>query len=152
MKKISLFFVFFAINMTQTFAQIKLEKINTQNKERYITPTIGYPVSGIYSYLNQAEPTTLLNDDGSGIIQNEDLTKEYIVWGIECSPSGIPILKEGFDSASYSFWYKKRNINDLKSEENDVWIYQSFTIHFNKKKMFISGDRVKEYVEPELKK
>jgi hypothetical protein len=151
-KNLSLLFIFLIINVTQTYAQVKTTKINTKNKERYITTTIGYPIAGLYSYLNQTEPTTLLNNDGTGIMQNEDLTKEHIVWGIECSQSGIPIFKEGFDSAAYSFWYKKENSSPLESENKEEWIYQSFTIHFNKKKMFISGDRVKEYVEPELKK
>jgi hypothetical protein len=151
-KNLSLLLIFLIINLTQTFAQVKLTKINTKNKECYITTTIGYPIVGLYSYLTQTEPTTQLNDDGTGIMQNEDLSKEPIIWGIECSQSGIPILKEGFDSAAYSFWYKKENLNHSESEDKEAWIYQSFTIHFNKKKMFISGDRVKEYIEPELKK
>ncbi|MFM2368495.1 MAG: hypothetical protein RL619_795 [Bacteroidota bacterium] len=151
-KNLSLFFIFLIINVTQTYAQVKPTKINTKNQERYITTTIGYPIAGLYFYFNQTEPTTQLNDNGSGIMQNEDLSKESIIWGIECSQSGIPILKEGFDSAAYSFWYKKENLSHLESEDKEEWIYQSFTIHFNKQKMFISGNRVKEYIEPELKK
>lgn len=151
-KSLSLLLIFLILNVTQTHAQIKPTKIDTKNKERYITTTIGYPIIGIYFYLNKKEPTTQLNENGTGVLQNEDLSKENIIWGIECSQSGIPILQEGFDSAAYSFWYKKEKLSPLESEEKEEWSYQSFTIHFNKKKIFISGDRVKEYVELELKK
>ncbi|MGL2993462.1 hypothetical protein [Flavobacterium sp. TSSA_36] len=65
------------------------------------------------------DPITVLNTDGTGIIQNEDSVKEPIVWDIECSESGIPIFKEGFDSAAYSFWYKK-----AKATKEVEWTYQ----------------------------
>ncbi|WP_264564875.1 hypothetical protein [Flavobacterium sp. N3904] len=146
MRIITLLFTAFLLNATHSFAQIKVTKIVAQNKDIYIENVIGYPITGIYNYVNQLEPVTLLNEDGTGTIQNEDLTKENIIWGIECSESGIPIFKEGFNSASYSFWYKKDENIKSKNEESD-WTQTSFTIHYDKKKIFISGERVKEYIE-----
>lgn len=147
MKKFTFLLVAFIVSASHSFAQIKVTKIKDQNKDHYIATVIGYPITGIYTYVNQLEPTTILNPDGTGIIQNEDLTKENIIWGIECSESGIPIFKEGFNSASYSFWYRKTGSAKAKTNDDENWITQSFTIHYNNKKMFISGERVKEYVE-----
>jgi hypothetical protein len=141
----NLLFVAFFLCLTTVYSQIKTEKINAKNQERFITTTIAYPVTGIYHYDGKKEPITQLNANGTGIFQYEDLTKKNITWGFECSEVGIPIFKEGFDSASYSLWYKT---ND---KEDNEWVYAQFSIHFNKKKMYISGERVKEYVE-EVKK
>jgi hypothetical protein len=127
--------------LTNVYSQIKTEKITAKNQERFITTTISYPISGIYLYEGKKEPIVQLNANGTGIYQYEDLTKKNITWGFECSEIGIPIFKEGFDSASYSLWYKT---ND---KEDSEWIYAQFSIHFKKKKMYISGERVKEYVE-----
>jgi hypothetical protein len=139
MKTITLLFTALLLSATHSYAQLKVTKITTKNQDHYIATVIGYPITGLYIFKNQTEPTTLLNEDGTGIFQNEDLLKENIVWGIECSEIGVPIFKEGFNSASYSFWYKK-------SDEID-WISEQFSIHYDKKKMYISGERVKEYVE-----
>lgn len=135
------------ISATNSYAQIKVTKIKNSNKDHYIATVIGYPITGLYTYVNQIEPTTLLNEDGTGFIQNEDLIKENILWGIECSESGIPIFKEGFNSAAYSFWYRITGTAESKSDDGENWISQSFTIHYDKKKIFISGERVKEYIE-----
>lgn len=145
MKIKSLLFVTLFLCLTTTYSQIKTSKIIAKNQERFITTTIAYPVTGIYHYVGEKEPITQLNANGTGIFQYEDLTKKNITWGLECSETGIPIFKEGFDSSSYSLWYKT---ND---KEDSEWIYAQFSIHFNKKKMYISGERVKEYVE-EVKK
>ncbi|MDR6843469.1 hypothetical protein [Flavobacterium granuli] len=147
MKKITLLLAALVLSATHSYAQLKVTKIRNKDKDHYIATVIGYPVTGLYTYVNQIEPTTILNPDGSGIIQNEDLVKENIIWGIECSESGVPIFKEGFNSASYSLWYKKSNTSKSKSEDENEWILQSFSIHYDKKKMFISGERVKEYIE-----
>lgn len=145
MKKITLLIAALALSATHSFAQIKVNKIKNKNKDHYIANIIGYPVAGIYNTINQVELTTVLNPDGTGIIQNEDLVKENIIWGIECTESGVPIFKEGFNSASYSFWYKK-NDKAISDDENE-WTVQSFSVHYDKKKIFISGERVKEYAE-----
>lgn len=147
MKNFTLLIATLLLTATHSFAQIKVTKISDKNKDHYIATVIGYPITGLYTYVNQIEPTTILNEDGTGIMQNEDLTKENIIWGIECSESGIPIFKEGFNSASYSLWYKKSTTADSKSSNEDEWTLQSFTIHYDKKKIFISGERVKEYIE-----
>lgn len=135
------------ISATNSYAQIKVTKIKNSNKDHYIATVIGYPITGLYTYVNQIEPTTLLNEDGTGFIQNEDLIKENILWGIECSESGIPIFKEGFNSASYSFWYRKSDQINSKSNDQNEWELTSFTIHYDKKKIYISGERSKEYIE-----
>jgi hypothetical protein len=139
MKTITLLFTTLLLSASHSYAQLKVTTINAKNKNHYIATTIGYPVAGLYVFKNQTEPTTLLNEDGTGIFQNEELVKENIVWGIECSQIGIPLFKEGFDSATYVFWYKKGDQAD--------WTSEQFSIHYDKKKMFISGERVKEYVE-----
>lgn len=147
MKKITFLLAALALSATDSFAQIKITKIKDKGKDHYLANVIGYPVSGIYTYVNQITPTTILNEDGTGVIQNEDLTKENIIWGIECSEAGIPIFKEGFNSASYSFWYKKSSSVNSKKTDEDEWKLEQFSIHHDKKKMFISGERVKEYIE-----
>ena len=147
MKKITLLLTALVFSATNSFAQIKITKIKSDNKDHFLATAIGYPIIGQYNYINQLEPITILNPDGTGMIQNEDLAKENIVWGIECSDSGIPIFKEGFNSASYSFWYRKTGNAEAKADDGSNWIQQSFTIHYDKKKIFISGERVKEYIE-----
>lgn len=147
MKNFTLLLTALVLSAAQSFAQIKITKIKSDDKVHYIATVIGYPITGLYTYVNQIEPTTILNEDGTGIMQNEDLTKENIIWGIECSESGIPIFKEGFNSASYSLWYKKSVTSSSKTANEDEWTLQSFSIHYDKKKMFISGERVKDYVE-----
>lgn len=131
---ITLFFV-----ATQSYSQVDVAKIKYNNREHYITTTIPYPIQGTFVPAGQKTPTTVLNPDGSGVIQYDDLTKKKINWGIECSDEGIPIFKEGFNSASYTFWYRPT--------DSDEWIYSQFSIHFTKKKMFLMGERMKEYVD-----
>ncbi|MDN3672512.1 hypothetical protein QWY99_05505 [Flavobacterium branchiarum] len=145
MKIKNLLFITLLLCLTNVYSQIKTSKIIAKNQERFITTTIAYPIAGIYHYVGEKEPITQLNANGTGIYQNEDLIKKNITWGIESSQTGIPIFKEGFDSSSYSLWYK------TDDKEDSEWVYAQFSIHFNKKKMFISGERVKEYAE-EVKK
>jgi hypothetical protein len=147
MKKVYLLLFAFGLSAIHSYAQLKVTEISNKGKIHYIASAIGYPITGIYTTVNQLEPTTLLKEDGTGIMQNEDLVKENIIWGIECSKSGVPIFKEGFNNASYSFWYKKNTAINSKSEEETEWTLTSFTVHPDKLKMFISGERVKEYVE-----
>lgn len=143
MKKITVLFTAFLLNAAHSYAQIKITKINDKNKDHFIATVIGYPITGLYSYNNQKEPVTQLNEDGTGIMQNNELQKENIIWGIECHESGIPIFKEGFDSAKYTFWYKI----DSKNETENEWAQTQFSIHHNTNKMYIAGERVKEYIE-----
>lgn len=145
MKKITLLFAVLLLSATHAYSQIKITKITIEDKEHYLANVVGYPICGVYTVVNQLEPITVLNPDGTGIIQNEDLVKENIIWGIECTSSGVPIFKEGYNSASYSFWYKKEG-KEVAEDEKD-WAQQSFSIHFDKKKAFIAGERMKEYIE-----
>lgn len=147
MKKITCLLAALVFSATNSYAQLKVTKIKNKDQVHYIATVIGYPVTGLYTYVNQLEPTTILHPDGTGIIQNEDLVKENIVWGIECSESGVPIFKEGFNSASYSLWYRKTGNAKSKADDGENWELESFSIHYNNKKMFIAGERVKEYIE-----
>ncbi len=121
----------------QSHAQVKVDRITYKIHDHFITTTIGYPVPGVFLFEGKGEPIVQLNADGTGIFQYENLSKKNITWGIECTEEGIPIFKEGFNSASYVLWYKPNNDED--------WIFVQFSIHFSKKKMFIMGERIKEY-------
>jgi len=129
---ITLFFV-----AVKSYSQVEVNQITHNSKDRYITTTIGFPVPGTYAPIGQKEPITVLNPDGTGSIQADDLSKKKINWGIECTEDGIPIFKEGFNSKSYTFWYRPNDSNE--------WYYSQFSIHFAKKKMFLMGERVKAY-------
>lgn len=139
MKFLKLLFFGLFLVATKSHSQVQVDKITYNNHERYITTTIGYPVPGTYIPTGQKQPMTLLNPDGTGVIQADDLTKNKINWGIECTEEGIPVFKEGFNSATYTFWYRPN--------DSDNWMYSQFSIHFAKKKMFLMGERVKEYVD-----
>jgi len=131
---ITLFFV-----TAHSYSQVHVDQITYNGKDRYITTTIGYPVPGTYAPTGQKTPITVLNPDSTGFIQADDLTKKKINWGIECTEEGTPVFKEGFNSASYTFWYRLT--------DSEAWNYSQFSIHFAKKKMFLMGERVKEYVD-----
>jgi hypothetical protein len=70
-----------------------------------------------------------------------DLSKTNMDWGMECFENGTPKYQKGFNYAVYSLYYKN------KEETDAEWNYAHFSIHFEKKKMFISGDRSKEYTD-----
>lgn len=148
MKIITLLFAALILSVTQSFARAKITKITTQNLQHYITTTIDYPIAGTYQYENISEPIVILNLDGTGIFQNNDLLKKEIIWGLECTEDGFLRFKEGFDSAAYAIWYKSKDslINPELGENND-WKKLEFSIHFKTKKMYIMGERVKEYVD-----
>lgn len=148
MKIVKLLFASLILCVTQSFSQIKITKITAQNQEHYITTTIDYPIAGTYQYENISEPIVVLNADGTGIFQSKDLSKREITWGLECTEDGFIRFKEGFDSAAYSIWYKnKDNQIDPELDENNDWKKVEFSIHFNTNKMYIMGERVKDYVD-----
>ena len=148
MKISKLLFAALILCLTQSFAQIKVTKITAKNQDHYITTTIDYPITGIYQYENVSEPIIVLNPDGTGTFQSKDLSKREITWGLECTEDGFLRFKEGFDSAAYSIWYKSTDslINPEFDEINN-WKKVEFSIHFNTKKMYILGERVKNYVD-----
>ncbi|MEN2398601.1 hypothetical protein GKZ90_0002325 [Flavobacterium sp. MC2016-06] len=135
--KVILFALFLV--SAQSYSQIKVQQITYKIHDHYIATTIGYDVIGTYYSEGKKDPTIVLNSDGTGVFQYEDLSKKNINWGIECSEEGVPEFKEGFNSATYTFWYQLKGTED--------WMYTQFSIHFNKKKMYIMGERVKEYEE-----
>ena len=76
------------------------------------------------------------------------MSKSEITWGFECTEDGFLRFKEGFDSAAYSIWYKnKENLITPELDKNHDWKKVEFSIHFNTNKMYIMGERVKNYVD-----
>jgi hypothetical protein len=148
MKSVKFLSAVMILCVTQSFAQTKITKITAQNQDHYITTTIDYPIAGTYQYENKSEPIVILNLDGTGVFQNKDLSKKEITWGLECTEDGFLRFKEGFDSAAYSIWFKSKGslINPELEGIND-WKKVEFSIHYNTKKMYIMGERVKDYVD-----
>jgi hypothetical protein len=119
----------------------KIEKITAKDGAHYITTSIDYPITGTYLLSGETEPIVQLNQDGTGIFQLYNLSKINMDWGMECFENGTPKYQKGFNYAVYSLWYKSKAENDAE------WIYAHFSIHFEKKKMFISGERSKDYTD-----
>ena len=129
---------------SKNFAQNAFTSIETSDGIHYITPIIDYPITGTY-YFEGVEPIVELNANGTGIYQLHDQPKREMVWGIECDENGAPIYSKGYDSIAYSLWYQYTS-----STENDAfesWKKVPFSIHFNTLKMYIQGERMKEYSE-----
>ena len=146
MKDLKLLFMAFILLTTSSYAQNKIDEITAKDGIHYITTTIDYPITGTYLFEGLTEPIVQLNPDGTGIFQLDDLSKTDMVWGMECLEDGTPKYQKGFNYAVYTLWYKNKETS-TESESNEGWINAHFSIHFEKKKMFILGDRSKEYVE-----
>lgn len=136
-RNIMLVALLFVIN---SFAQTKIE---TKDGIHYITNSIDYPITGTYLYQG-AEPVVELNAGGAGFYQLHELVKRAIIWGIECDETGAPKFNKGFDSAAYTLWYQ---YTSPESDDDKDWTAVEFTIHFNTLKMFIQGERSKDYTE-----
>jgi len=148
MKNFKILFIVLILFGTQSFSQNKFTKITAKNKNYNITTNIEYPIAGTYQYENISEPIVILNLDGTGIFQNKDLSKFEITWGLECTEEGFLKPKEGFDSEVFYIWYKNRdNQYNPDLDESNVWKKIEFSIHFNTKKMYLMGERVKVYVD-----
>lgn len=145
MKSINLFFITVAFGFN-SFAQAT--KIETTSGIHYITNNIEYPITGTYTFKG-TEPVVELNNGGSGFYQLHEQPKRPIIWGIECDQAGNPIFIKGFDSAAYTLWYLYTTKLDADDEMN--WTAVEFTIHFNTLKMFIKGERSKNYIDPTQK-
>lgn len=143
MKSLKLFLLTLFIVTSQLHAQAKVESIIYKFHPHYMTTDIGQTVAGTYLIEGKKQPVIEINADGTGIIQLANLSKKKITWGIECSDEGIPIFKEGYDSSSYTFWYKITGTGE--------WLYTQFLIIPGKKKMYLMGDRVKYYGETQVK-
>jgi hypothetical protein len=146
MKDLKLLFIALILLTTNSYAQNKIDKITAKNGIHYITTTIDYPITGIYLFEGTAEPIVQLNPDGTGIFQLNNLSKTAMIWGMECFEDGTPKYQKGFNYAVYTLWYKNKEAT-TESETNEDWINAHFSIHFEKKKMFILGDRSKDYLE-----
>ncbi|MBZ4043939.1 hypothetical protein [Flavobacterium hibisci] len=143
MKSLKLFLLTLFIGASQLHAQAKVESIIYKFHPHYMTTDIGQTVAGTYLIEGKKQPVIEINADGTGIIQLANLSKKKLTWGIECSDEGIPIFKEGYDSSSYTFWYKITGTGE--------WLYTQFLIIPGKKKMYLMGDRVKYYGETQVK-
>ena len=120
-------------------------KIETNRGIHFITNTIEYPITGTYTFKG-TEPVVELNDGGVGYYQLHEQPKRAIIWGMECDEAGEPLFIKGFDNAAYTLWYQYTTRLDSDDETN--WTAVEFTIHFNTLKMFIKGERSKDYNEP----
>lgn len=143
MKSRNLLLVTLLLFVSNSFTQTKIED---KDGIHYITNTIDYPITGTYTFQG-AEPVVELNAGGSGFYQLHEQPKRAMIWGMECDEAGLPKFNKGFDSAAYTLW--NQYTTKLESDDDDMnWIAVEFTIHFNTLKMFIQGERSKDYTEP----
>jgi len=140
MKYLNLLVITLLLFISFSYAQ-NVEKITAKDGIHYITTSINYPVTGTYLISGKIEPIVQLNPDGTGVFQLHDLSKTNMDWGMECFENGTPKYQKGFNYAVYSLYYKN------KEETDAEWTYAHFSIHFEKKKMFILGDRSKYYTD-----
>lgn len=78
MKILNLLYISIFLFSIQSNAQIKVSKIRARNQTHYITTKIEYPIIGLYQFENISEPIVILNADGTGIFQYNDLSKKNI--------------------------------------------------------------------------
>ncbi|WP_445452610.1 hypothetical protein [Flavobacterium sp. 25HG05S-40] len=130
------------------FAQI-WDKIEAKDGFHYITYNLEYinlPVLGTYLFQGK-EPIVELSKYGVGFYQLHEQLKRPVNWGIECDERGALLYKKGFDNTKYLLWYQYTTKTAEDTEEDMAWKMVELTIHFNTKKMFIQGERSKEYTE-----
>lgn len=138
--KLKMLLIVLLVLMGKSFAQTKIE---TKDGIHYITTDIGYAVTGTY-FFNGAEPTVELNANGTGLYQLHEQPKKAVTWGFECNEAGEPLFNKGFDNAAYTLWYL---YTSPENEDEGHWKAVPFTIHFNSLKMYIQGERCKNYTE-----
>jgi hypothetical protein len=131
---VSTILLFLAIG---SFGQNSISEIETKKGIRYITNKIDYSITGTYLFKGN-EPIVELNGNGKGFYQLHDQPKRPMEWGIECDNAGVPKFIKGFDSAEYTLWYRY-------TDADEEWKMVEFSIHFNKMKMFIQGERSKDF-------
>jgi hypothetical protein len=140
-----------------------VKKIMAEGEAYYLTSDIGYDIIGEYNNINGSfnhktktrsnEPIAKLNADGTGLWQNYETSKVSMEWGIECETDGTPKKNESPNGAVYRLWYKIKepmvfvNYKGVKSYSGEVdkWDIVQFSIHFNDRKMYILGERLKTY-------
>lgn len=133
---------------TNSFAQL-WDKIEAKDGPHYIShymENINLDILGKYSFKGQ-EPLVELNEYGAGFYQLHDQLKRPMIWGLECDEKGALLYKKGFDNSKYILWYQYTTKQEGDTEEDSNWKSVEFTIHFNTQKMFIQGERSKDYKE-----
>ena len=124
-------------------------KIVVKDQSYYLTKEIGYTITGNYTYEgNGGNPIVQLNEDGTGLFQLHEMGQTPMVWGIECEMDGTPKKQESSFGAVYLLWYQIKEKHKGKTWESgviDSWDAVQFSIHFNEKKMYILGERIKNY-------
>jgi hypothetical protein len=145
-KLLSMALLLFVMN---SFAQGSVSEITTKKGVRYITTSLDYPITGTYLFQG-VEPIVELNANGTGIYQLHELPKRAMIWGIECNQAGEPKFLKGFDNKAYTLWYQYTTSSE--SDEDVDWKEVEFSIHFNTSKMYIQGERVKEFSEDSVQK
>lgn len=136
----------FSVN---SFAQKIWTKIEARDGVHYVTNNkefIDFPLWGKYLFQGK-EPVVELNEYGDGFYQLHDKLKRPMIWGIECDEKGALIHKKGFDNSKYILWYQYTTKTEEDDEEDLNWKAVEFTIHTNTLKMFIQGERSKDYKE-----
>ena len=128
-------------------------KIEAKDGSHFITNNVEYidfPILGTYLFKG-AEPVVELNQYGTGFYQLHEQLKRPMTWGIECDEHGALLFQKGFDNVKYILWYQYTSKLDNDIEDDLKWKMVEFTIHFNTLKMFIQGERSKDYTEKEKK-
>lgn len=136
------------IAATNSFAQ-NWDKIEAKDGIHYIShymENINLDILGNYLFEGQ-EPVVELNEYGMGFYQLHEQLKRPMIWGLECDEAGALKYKKGFDNSKYILWYQYTTKLEDDTEEDSNWKSVEFTVHFNTLKMFIQGERSKDYTE-----
>jgi hypothetical protein len=125
------------------------DKIEAKDGIHYIShymENINLDILGKYLY-NGQEPVVELNEYGQGFYQLHEQPKRPMIWGLECDDRGALLYKKGFDNAKYTLWYQYNTKLEDDTEDDMNWKSVEFTMHFNTLKIFIQGERSKDYKE-----
>ena len=131
------------------FGQNSVTEINTKLGVKYLTKSLKYPIMGTYKF-EGTEPIVTLNANGTGMYQLHDEPVRPIQWGIECSKEGESKFIKGFDSAAYTLLYEYTD--GVERDTPVAWKSVELSVHFNKKKIYIQGEPVKDFNPIEKKK
>lgn len=149
MKTRKVLFISVLLVSLNSFAQKIWTKIEAKDGVHYVTNNkeyIDFPLWGKYMFKGN-EPVVELNEYGAGFYQLHDQPKRPMIWGLECDEKGALIYKKGFDNTKYTLWYQYTTRTEDDDDEDMDWKTVEFTIHPNIMKMFIQGERCKDYKE-----
>ncbi len=148
MKSRMLLLVVLLLAATKSFSQ-NWDKIEAKDGIHYISHymhNINLDILGKYLFEGQ-EPVVELNEYGMGFYQLHEQPKRPMIWGLECDEMGALKYKKGFDNSKYILWYQYTTKLEDDTEDDSNWKSVEFTMHFNTLKMFIQGERSKDYKE-----